>query len=90
MHHFQERKGIQKDARTKPYKVYGAIVMQNLKEKVGTRVFVWKVQGNKTQEEEVKTGYFCKNDRFSPEGARSRTALVIHSRSPAAKAEGTR
>ena len=60
-------RGIRKDANTRVYEVYGAIVIAGEKWKADARMCV-VCRGYKTHEEEREKGNFCTYDRFSADG----------------------
>ena len=70
---------IRKDANTRVYEAYGAIVIAGEKGKADARMCV-VCRGYKTHEEKREKGNFCMCDRFMADGFRTRAARVIRRR----------
>ena len=70
---------VRKDANTREYDRYGAIVLARVKEKADARMcVVWR--GYATHEEKRGKENFCICDRFSADGFGTRASTVIRRR----------
>ena len=72
----KSERGIRKDANTRVYDRYGAIVSATVKEKADARMCV-VCRGYATHEEERGKENFCMCDRFSADAFRTRATRVI-------------